>query len=60
MDIIKQFRLSAFVAAAINLFAATAMLRFLSPGLVPLEVEERISYIVAPENPVFQERLYKI
>jgi hypothetical protein len=49
MDIIKQFRLSAFVAAGINLIAATAMLVFLRPGLVPLKVEERISYIASNE-----------
>jgi hypothetical protein len=50
MDIIKQFRLSAFFAAGINLIAATAMLFFLRPGLVPLDVKERISYIAA--NPM--------
>jgi hypothetical protein len=47
MDIIKQFRISAFIAAGINLLAALAMLLFLRPGLVPLEVAERISYIVS-------------
>ncbi|MGV7220469.1 MAG: hypothetical protein ACQ9MH_02940 [Nitrospinales bacterium] len=47
MDIIKQFRFSAFIAAGINLLAAMAMLLFLRPGLVPMEVTERISYIVA-------------
>lgn len=50
MGIIKQFRLSAFVTAGMNLIAATAMLVFLRPGLVPLEVKERISYIAT--NPM--------
>jgi hypothetical protein len=47
MDIVKQFRLSAFIAAGINLIAAIAMLLFLRPGLVSLEVMERISYVAA-------------
>lgn len=47
MDMVNQFRISAFAASLLNAAAAICMLLFLRPGLVPLDVEERMSFIAS-------------